>query len=73
MGETPPKCQRILTNIKSSENPTLEVSSSYLQKCGILYFLPEDGSWICVYFFSRGDSVDSVVLECCKRAYFNRN
>ena len=32
-----------------SENRTLEVSSSYLKYCGILYFLPEDSSRMRVY------------------------
>ena len=34
-----------------SENPTVEVSSSYMQKWGILYFLPEERSQIRVYYF----------------------
>ena len=39
-GETPSKSHRILKIIRFSvsENHTVEVSSSYLQKCGILYF-----------------------------------
>jgi hypothetical protein len=38
------------------ENPNAEVSSSYLQKCGILHFLPEERTRMRVYlvlFFSR--------------------
>ena len=65
-----------------SENPSVEVSSSYLQKCGILYFLPEDKSRVRVYlfvflfvFFSfpRGHRIDQVVLEFRKRAHSNGN
>ena len=42
-----------------SENPTVEVLSSYLQKCGILNFLPEERSRICMCFFSfAGDRID---------------
>ena len=48
-----------------SENLIVEVSSSYLQKCGILHFLPEDRSRMRVYlfvflfcFFPRGDRID---------------
>ena len=26
-----------------------------------------------VFFFSRGDRIDPVVLECCKRAHSNGN
>ena len=26
-----------------------------------------------VFFFSRGDRFDPVVLECCERAHSNRN
>ena len=34
-----------------SENPNVEVPSSYLQKCGISNFLPEDRSRMPVYLF----------------------
>ena len=27
----------------------------------------------CFFFFSRGDPIDPVVLECCKRAHSNGN
>jgi hypothetical protein len=43
-GETPSKTHRTLMKITPSENPTIEVKSSYLQNCGILYFLPEERS-----------------------------
>jgi hypothetical protein len=57
-----------------SENPTVEVSSSYLQKCGILHFLPEERSRVRVYFFfPRGNRIDPVVLEYRKRAHWNGN
>ena len=59
-----------------SENPIIEVSSSYLQKCGILYFLPEGRSRMRVYlfvFFPRGDHIDPVVRESCERAHSNGN
>ena len=38
------------------ENPTVQVSSSYLYKCGILYFLPDERSRMRVYllFFFPG-------------------
>ena len=36
----------------------MEVSSSYLQKCGI---------------FSRGNLIEPVVLECCERAHSDGN
>ena len=58
----------------------VQVPKSYLQKCGILHFLPEDKSRMRVYlfvyffrFFSRGDRIDPVVLEFCKRAHSNGN
>ncbi|XP_065580087.1 uncharacterized protein LOC136039967 isoform X2 [Artemia franciscana] len=38
------ECHTIAFSV--SENPTVEVSSSYLQKCGTSYFLPEDLSRI---------------------------
>ena len=56
-----------------SENPTVEVSSSYLQKCG----LPKDQSrvrdnlFLC--FCSRVDRIDPMILECHKRAHFDGN
>ena len=58
----PPKTHKILKKnhtirISVFENPTVQVSSSYLQKCGILYFLPEERSRMRVHlfvlFFSR--------------------
>ena len=60
-----------------SENPTVEVSSSYLQKCGILYFLSEERSRMRVYFiylffyFPRGDRINPVILEYRKWAHLN--
>ena len=56
-----------------SENPIAKISSSYLQKCGILYFLPEDRSRVRFFFFFQGYRIDQVVLECCKRAHSNGN
>ena len=66
-----------------SENAVVKFSSSYLQKCGILYFLPEDKSRVRVYLFvfvfvffflfPRGHRIDQVVLECRKRAHSNGN
>ena len=63
-----------------SENPTVKVSSSYLQKCGTSYFLPEGRSRVrvCLFFFfllffPRGHSMDRLVLECRKRALSNGN
>ena len=50
-----------------SENPIIEVSSSYVQKCGILYILPEERSRM------RVNLIFFVVLECVKRARFNEN
>ena len=44
--------------IQRIRNPIVEVSSSYLQKCGI---------------FSRGDLIKPVVLECYERAHSNEN
>ena len=44
------------------ENPTIEVSTSNLQKCGILLFLPEDRLRVRVFFgfcFSRGDCINN--------------
>ena len=53
----------------------MQVSSSYQQKYGILYFLPLDRLRVRVYlffllsfFFSGVDRIDPAVLECCKRA-----
>ena len=51
----------------------MEVSSSYLQKYGILYFLPEESSGIRVYFFPRGERINIVVLEFRKRVHSNIN
>ena len=62
-----------------SENPIAKFASSYLQKCGISYFLPKDKSRMRVYlfvflfFFPRGHRINQVVLECCKRALSNGN
>ena len=65
-----------------SENHVVEVSSFYLTKCGILYFLPEGRSRIRVYLFvclfvfvvfSRADLIDSMVLESGERAHSNGN
>ena len=64
-----------------SENLIVEVSSSYLEKCGISHFLPEDKSGMRIYLFAfwlfffipRGDHVDPVALECRKRADSNGN
>ena len=48
-GKQPPKSKVILMKIPLSENSI--VSSSYLRKCGILYFLPEERSLVHVYLF----------------------
>ena len=37
--------------IQCIKNLVVEVSSSYLRKCGILWFLPEERSRMCVYLF----------------------
>ena len=29
--------------------------------------------FFCFFFFPRGDRIDPVVLECCKRAHSNGN
>ena len=57
-----------------SEKPTVEVSSSYLQKCGILFvfFFCKKTYHRFVFilffsYFSLGDCIDSMVLECCER------
>ena len=80
---TPPKSHSLNENhtirFSVSENPTVEVSSFYLQKCGILYFLPEGRSrmrlFVCLFFcfFPQADRIDPVVLECCERAHSNGN
>jgi len=44
------------------ETPTVEFISSYLQKYGILCFLPEDRLQLRVYFFSRGDSIEAFIV-----------
>ena len=56
-----------------SENPTVELSSSYPQICGILYFLPQDRSRVRVYlfvclffFFPRVNRIDPVVYNVVK-------
>ena len=55
------------------ENPIVEVSSSYLQKCGILlFFFSQKANHGCVFFFRAG-RIDPVVLECCKNAHSNGN
>ena len=65
----------IFIRFSVSENPIIKVSSSYLQKCGILHFLLQDRSRMRVklfdfflffffVFFAMGDRVDPVVLEC---------
>ena len=56
MGEKAPESHRILTKITPfsiSENPTIEVSGSYLQNVEILG-LPEDKSRMHLYLFSLG-------------------
>ena len=55
-GEITPKNHRIITKIPLSHSAyqrTLQkkISSSYLQKCGISYFLPEDRTRVRVYLF----------------------
>ena len=66
------KIQRIYENrtirLNGSENRSVEISNSYLQKCGILYFLPEERSWMRVYFviiivIRRGGLINPVVLK----------
>ena len=60
------------------ENPSV-VSSSYLEKYGILSFLPEDRSRMLVYlffvvvFFSIGDRIEIMVLEDRERVQSNGN
>ena len=50
--------------LKHSGNWMLEVSSSYLEKFGIMDFLPKERSRMRVcFFFPRGNFIDSVVLE----------
>ena len=58
-----------------SENPTIEVSIFYMQKCGILYFLPEERSRMRVYllFFPLDDLIDPVILEYREAAHLNGN
>ena len=59
-----------------SENHVIEVSSSYLQKCGIFYFSQKTDQG-CVFFFCffffKGDRIEPVVLECRKRDYSDGN
>ena len=82
MEKTPPKSHRILNEnhnitFRVSENLTVEVSSSYLQKCGITKFCQKEDYgrvFICVLaLIPRGDRIDSVVLKCCDRAHSNEN
>jgi len=55
---------KITPSYLASKNPIAEFSSSYIQKYGILLFLPEDGSRMRFYFiFSKGDSFEIMVLE----------
>ena len=71
----------ILMKIKPSENPTIEVSRSYLQKRGISYFvLPEERTWMRVYlllfffFFPSGMMVSKpMILKVQERAHWNGN
>ena len=76
-GETSPKSHTIRFSV--SENSTVEVSSSYLQKCGILYsFVRRKITDACLFvylffFFFRGDCIDPEVLECRERAHSNGN
>ena len=55
----------------------VEVLSSYLQKCGILYFftrrqITDECLFVCLlFFFPRGDRIDPLVLKFCERAHSN--
>ena len=58
--------------VMESENPNVEVSCSYLQKCGIFIFCQKtDQGCVFFLFFFRGDSIDPAVLEYCRRAHSN--
>jgi len=85
-GEKPTKGNRVLTIILStikitirfsvSENPTVEVSSFYLQKCEIVYFIARRqvmDECLFVVVFSMADRIGSVVLKCHERAHSNGN
>ena len=76
MEKTAPIMQVILvksnhTNrLSSSENPIVEVSSSYLQKRGISHFSQKkDDASVSVSFFFRVDRIELMVLEDRERAY----
>jgi len=51
IGETHPKSHYHTIKFSASQSPAVEVSSSYLQKCGILCFLPEERSPMRIYLF----------------------
>jgi len=51
-----------------SENLTIEVSSSYIQKRGILHFLPQTR-----LFFPWGDRIKQFILEGRERAHLIGN
>ena len=61
-----------------SNNPTVVVSSSYLQKCGILHFLPQERSvflflFCLFFFFIKGDHIHPVGLGYREMAHSNGN
>ena len=56
-----------------SENPSVEVSYSHLQKHRILYLLPKERSRMGVYFFFRADCIEPMVLEYLDRVHSNGN
>jgi len=49
----------------------VQVDQENLQKYGILHFWPEGKSRMRVLFFSRGDRIGPVVLECLERVHAN--
>ena len=61
-----------------SESPTLEISSSSMQRRGVLNFLPEARSlmrvycfffFFCLLAFPRGDRIEPVILDDRERAH----
>ena len=80
-GKTPPKIHRILIvshhQIQCIRTSTVQVSSSYLQKCGILLFLPEKIMDACLFvlffLFFSGVIVDPMVQEYRDMAHWTEN
>ena len=78
-GVTPPRGHRIVTKITPSHsryqrNMKKKFQSPIYKNVGFRIFCQmTNHGCVFFFFFPRGHRIDQVVLECCKRAYFNGN